>query len=334
MNEITHKKGYESSKIRKYNKEKAIDKINFLEDEFLDYGVVIETTYNEADVLYQDKVIKVKLDKSFNSVCNKTVYPGDKVRVKSGTITGILKRKNILCRDKFDGSKINGVGMKRIVAVNIDLAVTVVSAGYPPLHPKFIDRYAILLKANNIPFIIVMNKSDLKTVKEENILNIYKEIGIEVIETSTTNNIGIDKLQMILNDKQAIFVGHSGVGKSSLVNAIMDFNDVVVGSLGEKSKRGRHTTTTSKYYKWNDVSSIIDTPGIRSLDISNFDVYDIQNYFEEIFSLRSKCKYKDCLHYDEDVNDCYVKQKIDNLITKERYESYVKIIEELVNKGK
>lgn len=285
-------------------------------------------------MLYHDDVVKVKLDKSFNAVCNKTVYPGDKVILRNHVIEGIVKRKNILCRDKFDGTKISSVGIKRIVAVNIDLAVIVVSSGFPPLHPKFIDRYLVLLKANNIPFIIVMNKNDLKTSKEESILKIYKDIGIEVIETSTKDNVGIDKLRSVLDGMQAIFVGHSGVGKSSLVNAVMDFQDVVVGSIGEKSKRGRHTTTTSKYYKWNETSAIIDTPGIRSLDISNFDVADIQNYFEEIASLKGKCKYKDCLHYDEDQEDCYVKQEINNLITKERYESYAKIIEELSNKRK
>lgn len=285
-------------------------------------------------MLYHDEVIKVRLDKSFNAVCNKVVYPGDKVIIKDNVIEAIFKRKNVLCRDKFDGTKINSVGIKRIVAVNIDLAVIVVSSGFPPLHPKFIDRYLVLLKASNIPFIIVMNKNDLKTCKEENILNIYKNIGIEVIETSTKDNIGIDKLRSVLNDKQAIFVGHSGVGKSSLVNAVMDFQDVVVGSIGEKSKRGRHTTTTSKYYKWNDTSAIIDTPGIRSLDISSFNIADIQDYFEEIGSLKGKCKYKDCLHYDEAQEDCYVKQEIGNLITKERYESYAKLIEELVNKRK
>lgn len=331
---ITHKNRYESSILKKYPK-KENKSIEFINDNNLDYGIVVETNYNEAEVLYHEKIIKVSLAKKFNMVCNKVIYPGDKVIIKDKLIDGVMTRKNILSREKFDGTKINSLGITKVVAVNIDLAVIVVSSGYPPLHPKFIDRYAILLKANNIPFIIVMNKSDLKNNKEENILNIYKNLGIKVIETSTIENKGIDELKDILNDKQAILVGHSGVGKSSLVNAIMNNEDVKVGSLGEKSKRGCHTTTTSKYYQWNKASAIIDTPGIRSLDISYFDVYEIQEYFKEITSLKDQCKFKDCLHYEEYETDCYVKRGVkNNLITKERYESYVKIIEELKGKRK
>lgn len=154
-----------------------------------------------------------------------------------------------------------------------------------------------------------------------------------MIETSTMLNIGIDNLKKQLKGKQSIFVGHSGVGKSSLVNAIMNISEIKVGSVGEKTGKGCHTTT-SKFYKWNDTSSIIDTPGIRSLDISHFNVYDIQNYFPEFMELKDKCKYNDCLHYEEAASDCFVKQYVNNKqINTERYESYAKMVSELLKKG-
>ncbi len=338
MIKIAHKNRYESSNLKRYNQKKSITNIEkFINEENNNYGIVIEANYNDAEVLYESKLLRTKLDKTFNTICNKTIYTGDKVILnkKDFSIEKIITRKNMLCREKHDGSKINDFGITKVVATNIDLAVIVVSAHEPPLHPKFIDRYLILLKSNNIPFIIVMNKCDLKTQKEERILNIYKDLDITVIETSTNLNIGISELRNILKGKQSILVGHSGVGKSSLVNAIMQSNNIKVGSVGEKTGKGCHTTTTSKYYKWNDNSAIIDTPGIRSLDISNFNPVEIQDYFEEIRKLKEKCKYKDCLHYDELESDCYIKQSVkSNLINFERYESYAKIIGELLKKGK
>lgn len=174
--------------------------------------------------------------------------------------------------------------MKRKVIQIKHLAVIIVSAYEPPLPPKFIDRYLILLKSNNIPLLLVMNKRDLKTTEDDAILSIYKEIGIKVIETSIVNNEGVDELKKLLNGKQSIFVGHSGVGKSSLINAIMQVNE-------------------------------------------------IQNYFPEFIKFKNKCKYKDCLHYEESIEVCSIKRGVKKkLIHKERYESYAKIISEILKK--
>ncbi len=329
MIKITHKKRYENTKIKRKEK---ITAINFVEQNE-DYATIIETNYNNAIALYKDKEIEVILSKSIKGIINKIVFPGDHVILKNNEITNIIKRKNILSREKYDSTKLNDIGTKKIIATNIDIAVIVVAANEPPLHPKFIDRYMILLKKSNIPFIICINKCDLITSKEEKIIKLYESLGIQVIKTSTYTNEGIDKLKSILKSKQTILVGHSGVGKSSLTNAIINSNDIKTGKVRDKNKRGCHTTTTSTYYKWNDKSSIIDTPGIRSLDISKFPYQDIKYYFEEFIPFNDLCKYKDCLHNTEPENGCMVKKQVNNgIITKERYESYTKIINEIQRK--
>ena len=122
-------------------------------------------------------------------------------------------------------------------------------------------------------------------------------------------------------------MGNSGVGKSSLTNAIMDLDNIKTGNISQKSKRGCHTTTSSKYYVWNENSSIIDTPGIRSLDVSSFDIDEIKEYFYEFKEYSEKCKYKDCLHFMEPVKTCAIKQAVEaGKISKNRYESYIRIL--------
>lgn len=329
MIKIKHKKRYEN--VKKEKKEK-LTTINLCEPTE-DYATIIETNYNNAFALYEDEIVEVTLSKNIKGIINKTVFPGDHVILENNEITNIIKRKNILSREKYDSTKLNDVGTKKIIATNIDIAVIVVAANEPPLHPKFIDRYMILLKNSNIPFIICVNKCDLITTKEEKIIKLYESLGIPVIKTSTYTNEGIEELKNILESKQAILVGHSGVGKSSLTNAVIKSNDIKTGKVRDKNKRGCHTTTSSTYYKWNDRSSIIDTPGIRSLDISKFNSEDIKYYFEEFIPYNDLCKYKDCLHNTEPLNSCMIKKQVNNgIITKERYESYIKIINEIQRK--
>src|SRR5574344_355866 len=329
---MAHKNAYESTftkrsmELKKRAKEKS-SKINldsFVVDKCDDYAVVIEVKYDKAYVLYNNQVLEVMLTKDLNQVCNKIIFPGDKVIIKDKIITNLIKRTSILSRVKKDRSRIMDIGENKLIATNIDIGVIVVSP-LPMLHPKFIDRYLMILQNNNITPIICLNKSDLKT-NEDEILDIYIKIGIKVIETSTILNTGIEELKQILLNHQAILVGNSGVGKSSLANTLTN-NNIKVGEIGSKTKRGCHTTTSSKYYIWDDNSSIIDTPGIRSLDVSSFNINEIEEYFPE-FNKFKNCKYKDCLHYNESIKDCTIKQAVNNnLINKERYNSYIRIIE-------
>ena len=342
---ITHYKSYDSFKTKKSlerkqkAKDKSLHKSRKIENYFIIseaslFGVVIEVRYNDCYVMYQDKVVLACLSKEINGVCNQILFPGDKVVLffQSGKyyIKNLVKRTSILTRIKKDSTKLDDLGTTKYIAANIDLAVIVVAAQEPPMHSKFIDRYLLVLQNSNIPVLLCFNKCDMMTLEDEKVLDIYRKIGIAVVETSTVQNIGIDELKSYLYHKQAIFVGNSGVGKSSLTNAIMDTEETKTSHVSEKSKRGRHTTTTSKYYIWNDSSSIIDTPGIRSLDVTSFEPIEIQNYFSEFQGYR--CKYNDCYHYNEPYENCAVKQAVvDGSISMERFESYVKIMGDVLD---
>ena len=342
---MPHYKAYDSFQTKRSRekkqraKERSLGKKNeeyndFIIDNSDDYGVVIEVRYDDAYVLYNGEVVLAKLRRDINLVCNQTVFPGDKVvLVKTNNeeyeIVNLIERTSLLSRTKKDSTRRDDIGLTKNIAANVDLAVIVVAAKEPPLHPKFIDRYLMILQNSKIPAIICLNKCDLKTEEEEKILDVYRGLDIPVVETSTYNNIGIEKLRSYLSNKQAIFVGNSGVGKSSLTNAIMEEDEIKTSHVSEKSKRGRHTTTTSKYYVWNDNSSIIDTPGIRSLDVSAFDIKEIQDYFPEFEGWSERCKYKGCIHFVVPIEDCKVKQAVKlGIINPMRYESYIKIITE------
>ena len=303
-----------------------------------DTGIIIETRYNDATVLYKEELINAYLKKEINAICNQTVFPGDIVvihREESNKycISNLIERKNVLSRIKKDSTRSGiNVGSNHIIATNIDMAVIVVSAQTPPLHPKFIDRYLMILQNNGIPCSICLNKSDLKNAKDEEVLEIYRKLRIPIVETSVKENMGIEELKELLKGKRAIFVGHSGVGKSSLTNALMGFDEIETSHVSEKSGKGRHTTTTSKYYVWDEKSSIIDTPGIRSLDVSNFKPNEIKEYFSEFSDWGCRCKYSNCLHYREPLDACMVKQATKaGIITRERYESYIRILKDVTN---
>lgn len=344
---MTHLNSYDSFKtkrsinIKNKAKNKSLNKdLNFNDDFIINksvaYGIVIEVRYHDADVLYNDNIVTAKLRKDLKMICNQTIFPGDKVvlikKDNEYLIQNLLNRTSLLSRTKKDNTRLDGNGLTKNIAANIDIAVIVVSTKEPPLHPKFIDRYLLLLENSKIKPIICLNKSDLKT-NEEEILDIYRKLNILVIETSTYLNTGIQELKQCLKNKQAIFIGNSGVGKSSLINAIMNENEIKIGEVSQKSKRGCHTTTTSKYYIWDDNSSIIDTPGIRSLDVSSFKRNEIQEYFPEFNNWKEKCKYKDCLHYNEPFESCLVKQGVESgIINKNRYNSYIRIISSLLKK--
>lgn len=259
---------------------------------------------------------------------NKTVFTGDHVLIKDNTIIEVLKRKKILSRNKIDNTKNNPKLNDTIIATNIDLALIVASPNMPKLHPRFIDRYIIILNKANIHYKIVINKVDLLDEESKNIIEEFKNRGLEVILTSTKTGKGINELKSIIKDKQVILVGQSGVGKSSLASTLTENNNIIASHVGEKNQKGRHTTTKSSLYKLDETSSIIDTPGIRAISIKHLNIADIKDYFKEFENYT--CKYKDCKHLNEPASDCGIKKAVkEGKISFYRYESYIKLLGEL-----
>ena len=345
---MSHIEGYQSfqtkksiekkQKAKSVSASKAVDESLFLPMQDLTtqhLAIVVETSYKYAKVIYNETLLTV--DGLVNNIpCNRLVFPGDYVLLdkNSTKITHIAQRSTVLSRDHKDRARRSNAVSNKVIATNIDVAVIVVSAFSPPLHPKFIDRYLMILQNCNIQPVICLNKADLKTEKDDEILNIYRKLNIPVVETSTLNNNGINSLKSYLLGKRAIFVGHSGVGKSSLTNALMNTHQIKTGEVGEKSLRGRHTTTSSKFYFWSENSSIIDTPGIRALDVSAFDPSEIQYYFSE-FAEHLNCRYRTCNHINTKTCECGVKIAVEKgFITTSRYDSYVRIMQDLLQTQK
>lgn len=332
-----HLKAYDSfnykrskeAKERIKKKSKKIEVADFWLEESLDYGIVVEVRYHEALVYYQNNYVWARLRKDINLACNQVLLPGDKVKIDAEqVITHLLKRTTLLARVKKDGTRLNDSGNIKAIAANIDLAIIVAAVKNPPLHPRFIDRYLMVLQNSQIPAILVLNKWDLG--QEDEVLKVYQSLGMTVLKTSVYHEEGIRELKKHLLGKTAVFVGPSGVGKSSLIRAVVGDELIKVSNISEKSGRGRHTTTASKYYVWAPSSAIIDTPGIRSLDVSSFRPEEIQEYFLEFRDVFNQCKYHDCLHYHEKIQDCAIKRRvISKEITKERYVSYLKIMGDL-----
>ncbi len=215
--------------------------------------------------------------------------------------------------------------LAQVIAANIDQVIIVTSVAEPNLKPSLIDRYIISAIRGNMSPLIIINKVDL--TKERKALNeiiwIYKNLGIQVIEMSGINQKGIDELKEAMKGKASVFSGQSGVGKTTLINLIAG-TDFKTREVVEKTEKGVHTTTKSTLVKIDEETFCIDTPGIKSFSLWDVTTDELSQYFSDLQQFSSDCKFINCTHTHEP--DCGVKKAVEEgKISQLRYDSYVTI---------
>ncbi|MCM0665916.1 ribosome small subunit-dependent GTPase A [Flavobacterium tyrosinilyticum] len=243
----------------------------------------------------------------------------------TGTIHTIHERKNYIVRKSVNLSK-----QIHIIASNIDQVFLLITIDNPPTTTSFIDRFLVTAEAYGIEAILVFNKIDTlteQTLDDQLYLqHIYSEIGYKCLRISSTENKGVDKLKEMMLGKVSMFSGHSGVGKSTLVNALEPSLHLKTSVISEQSKQGQHTTTFAEMYDLSFDARIIDTPGIKGFGIVDMEPSEISGYFPEFFKLKDQCKFNNCLHKEEP--HCAIKAALEkDEIAWSRYNSYLKILE-------
>lgn len=242
-----------------------------------------------------------------------------------GIISKIETRENYIIRKSVNLSK-----QTHIIAANIDVAFLLITLNNPPTFTTFIDRFLVTAEAYKIKTVLLFNKVD--TYNEEELLEIkylaamYREIGYECIGISAITGKNIDKVKGMMEGKVAMFSGHSGVGKSTLINTIAPHLDLKTSKISSQHAQGQHTTTFAEMFDLDFNAKIIDTPGIKGFGVVEIEKEDLDHYFPEFFALKEHCKFNNCLHIEEP--KCAVKKALENdKLHWSRYKSYLQIIE-------
>lgn len=243
----------------------------------------------------------------------------------TGIINHIHDRTNYIVRKSVNLSK-----QTHIIASNIDQVFLLITIDNPPTLTSFIDRFLVTTQAYSIKTVLLFNKID--TYDEDTLLEVkllahlYRKIGYECIGISAATGKNVDKVKTIMKDKVSMFAGHSGVGKSTLVNAIEPNLDLKTKAISMQHSQGQHTTTFAEMFDLSFDAKIIDTPGIKGFRIVDMDKEEIGDYFPEFFKLKQDCKFNNCLHVEEP--KCAVKDALEaDEIAYSRYRSYLQMLE-------
>ena len=259
-------------------------------------------------------------------VCYELPEDGNVDLQHPATISEVLDRKNWLIRKSTNLSR-----QSHVIAANIDMAYIIVSLYFPENKLPFLDRILVSCEVYGVPVTIVMNKVDLYRDEAaeyvEDFHRIYEGAGYRVMETSVKTGEGLDRLREDCKGKVCLFSGESGVGKSSLINAIDPALDAKVGKISAAHLQGKHTTSLYEMYRTESGSYIIDTPGIRGFGLVSLEKEEIALYFPEMLEVSRGCRFTPCTHTHEP--GCAVKQAVeDGKISDERYNSYLGMLEE------
>lgn len=241
-----------------------------------------------------------------------------------GIIHEIEERKNYIIRKSVNLSK-----QTHIIAANLDQVFLLVTLNNPTTYTSFIDRFLVTAEAYEIPAVLLFNKMDSYNDKEkaeiDYLTRLYLDIGYKCIQLSAKTGLNVNGVKELMLQKTSMFSGNSGVGKSTLVNAIDEGLTLKTAEISEQHLQGQHTTTFAEMYDLSFGARIIDTPGIRGFGIVDMEKAEIGDYFPEFFKLKSECKFNNCLHLDEP--KCAVKDALeDNIVAWSRYRSYAQMV--------
>jgi len=286
-------------------------------------GLIIGNISNTYKIKTDEKIYEAYARGKFK---NEEITPlvGDKVEIdvtdeekNVAVIEGILPRKNEIKRPKM---------------ANIDQIIFIVSTKNPKPDLLMLDKQLAYVEKLKIEPIIIINKIDLEDTYQE-IQELYSKIGYKTIVTSAKQGLGIQELRQVLENKISVFSGNSGVGKSSIINAIFGEDKTQEGEISAKNKKGKNTTTDTRLYELKENTYIADTPGFSSFEISEIESSELDKYFREFSQEIANCEFVGCTHIKE--NACGIKKAISNgNISQERYERFCKIYEELKDKEK
>ncbi len=298
-------------------------------------GLVIRNTGSWYQVKTEDgQLIDCKIKGSFRLKGIRTTNPvavGDYVQIipnqeGSGLICEIEDRKNYIIRKASNLSK-----QSHILAANLDQCMLVVTVNYPETSTTFIDRFLASAEAYQVPAKLIFNKVDMYDEADlaylDRLIDLYTYIGYPCFRVSALTEIGIEEVKRDLQGKVTLFSGHSGVGKSTLINAIQPETGARTGEISSYHKKGMHTTTFSEMFPVEGSGYLIDTPGIKGFGTFDLKEEEIGHYLPEIFRESEHCRYYNCTHRHEP--DCAVRKAVEeHRISESRYTSYLNIIED------
>ncbi len=300
-------------------------------------GIVIRSTGSWQEVRLRDgREVQCKVKGTMRLMglrCTNPVAVGDVVDLSlrdDGTalIAAVEPRRNYVIRRSSNLSR-----EFQIIGANLDLALLVVSLSQPLTSTTFIDRFLATCEAYRVPAAIAINKADMLHDEEDGdelldaVAGLYRTIGYTVMATSTVSGEGLEELRALLRGKTTLLSGNSGVGKSSLINALVPGVELRVGRVSDAHNKGTHTTTFSEMIDLPGGGHVIDTPGVKGFGTIDFERTQVAHYFPEIFAAGRSCRYGDCTHTHEP--GCAVLEAVErSLIAQSRYASYLSILED------